>query len=60
MGEPEERISRGDRRFVVRLVIAGVIALLLGVWGLLVLDETGFGDCAARGFKTVTDTPNED
>lgn len=55
--EQEQRIRRGDRRFVFRLVLVGAVALLLGAWVFLAMNQVEFGDCAARGFKMMTDPP---
>lgn len=54
--DSQDRIPRGDRRFVLRLLMGAAIVLLAATWGFLALDGTGFGDCAARSFEIVTES----
>jgi len=49
-----EGLRRRDRGFVLRLVLRLGVALLLGTWVFLQLTSDGIGNCAARGFQTVT------
>jgi hypothetical protein len=53
--DPDVRaLRRRDRAFVFRVVLRASVALLLGFWIFLQLTSTDVGDCAARGFGTVT------
>ncbi len=56
----DEPIRRGDRGFVLRLVGAALVVVLLGFLVLGVLDSSNLGNCAARGFLEVTETPLSD
>ncbi|MDH3728618.1 MAG: hypothetical protein OER77_13900 [Myxococcales bacterium] len=56
----DEPIRRGDRRFVLRLVGAGLVVVFLAFLVLGVLDSSNLGNCAARGFLEVTETPPSD
>ena len=56
----DEPIRRGDRGFVLRLVGAALVVVLLGFLVLGVLDSSNLGNCAARGFLEVTETPPSD
>ncbi len=58
-GEDEPTRS-GDRGFVLRLIGAAVVVVVLAVLVLGVLDSSNLGNCAARGFLEVTETPTSD
>ncbi|MAQ13401.1 MAG: hypothetical protein CMN30_01175 [Sandaracinus sp.] len=54
--EDEELIAglrKRDKVFVLRLLLRFGVALLLGIWGVLLLDDTDVGGCAARGFDSL-------
>jgi hypothetical protein len=59
-GENDERIRKGDRGFLLRLVGGVGVAVLLALLVLGVLDDSRLGSCAARGFLQVTDAPSSD
>ena len=58
-GEDEPPRS-GDWAFVLRLLGAAVAIVVLAVLVLGVLDRSNLGNCAARGFLDVTETPTSD
>lgn len=61
MGHGEdEPIRKGDRGFVLRLVGAGLVVVVLAILVLGLLDSSNLGNCAARGFLEVTETPPSD
>lgn len=61
MGRGEERrIRRGDRGFLLRLVGAALAVAVLAFVVLGVMDRSNLGNCAARGFLQVTETPPAD
>lgn len=53
-------IRKGDRGFVLRLLGASVAIAILAILALGVLDSSNLGNCAARGFLHVTETPPSD
>jgi hypothetical protein len=59
-GENDERIRKGDRGFLLRLVGGVGVAVLLALLVLGVLDDSRLGSCAARGFLQTTDAPSSD
>jgi hypothetical protein len=59
-GENDERIRKGDRGFLLRLVGGVGVAVLLALLVLGVLDDSRLGGCAARGFLQITDAPSSD
>ena len=59
-GENDERIRKGDRAFLLRLVGGFGVAVLLALLVLGVLDDSRLGSCAARGFLQITDAPSSD
>jgi hypothetical protein len=59
-GENDERIRKGDRGFLFRLVGGVGVAVLLALLVLGVLDDSRLGSCAARGFLQITDAPSSD
>lgn len=59
-GENDERIRKGDRGFLLRIVGGVGVAVLLALLVLGVLDDSRLGSCAARGFLQVTDAPSSD
>jgi hypothetical protein len=59
-GENDERIRKGDRGFLLRLVGGVGVAVLLALLVLGVLDDSRLGSCAARGFLQITDAPSSD
>jgi len=61
MGRGEgDRIRKGDRGFLLRLLGAGLIVVLGSILLFDVLDSSNLGGCAARGFLEVTETPSSD
>lgn len=61
MSRGEDRPARsGDRGFVMRLVGAALVVVVLAFLVLGVLDSSNLGNCAARGFFQVTETPSSD
>ena len=58
--EEDQRIRKGDRGFLLRLVGGVGVVVLLGVLVLGVLERSSLGSCAARGFFQVTETPSTD
>ena len=59
-GENDERIRKGDRGFLLRIVGGVGVAVLLALLVLGVLDDSRLGSCAARGFLQITDAPPSD
>jgi len=59
-GADDQRIRKGDRSFVLRLIGAGAVVVFLAVLVLGVLDDSRLGSCAARGFLQLTETPSSD
>ena len=51
--DDQYRISR-DRGFVARVIATGLTVLLLGLWGWASMRADKMGDCAARGFQTLS------
>ena len=51
-------LRKRDKGFVFRLVLRFAVAIFLGVWGLLLLDGTDVGGCAARGFDSLAGDPS--
>lgn len=56
----EQRIRKGDRGFLFRLLGGAAVVALLAVLVLGLLDQSRLGSCAARGFQQVTDAPSSD
>ena len=59
-GADDQRIRKGDRGFLLRLIGAAAVVVLLTVLVLGILDDSRLGSCAARGFLQLTDTPSSD
>lgn len=59
MDEEEEiaRAIRRDPRWLIRVVLVLVLALVAGGMGLAYLSRLNLGERAARGFATVTESP---
>ena len=49
-----DRIRRGDKRFLLRLGLMALAALLAGRLLFAAIDRADFGDWAARGFLLLT------
>jgi hypothetical protein len=56
----EGPIRRGDKGFLFRLIGGVGVVVLLGVLVLGLLDKSGLGGCAARGFLQVTAPASSD
>jgi len=50
----EKRALGRDKRFLARLVVSLIIAVLLGMFIFIKLTSHDVGQCAARGFSTVS------
>jgi hypothetical protein len=53
-------IRKGDRGFLFRLLGGVGVVIVLAIVVLGLLDQSRLGNCAARGFLEVTDTPSSD
>ena len=56
----DEPIRKGYRGFVLRLVGAGLVVVVLAILVLSILEGSNLGNCAARSFLEVTETPPSD
>ena len=55
MGEKRaDRIRRGDKRFLLRLVVSALAVVLTGWLLFAAIDRAELGDWAARGFLLLT------
>ena len=55
-----DRMKRGDRHFVLRLVLGAVAVVVFGAFLFGGLDRAQPGACAARGFFLVTEPSSTD
>ncbi len=56
----DERIRRGDRGFLFRLMGGAALVVLLGILVLGLMDQSRLGSCAAQGFEQLTAEPPSD
>ena len=59
-GEREQRIRKGDRSFLFRLLGGAALVIVLGAFVLGLMDRSRLGSCAARGFQQLTDEAPSD